>query len=446
MSGKWQLLDALRGGTETMRMYGETYLPREPNETAKQYDARLKRSFLFPTYDDAIANITAQPFSKVVSMSGALPESFEGMWDDVDGSGTSITDFAIQVFDDAVDRGLSFIFVDFPSTQSDLTLGEERSLGLRPYFIHVRASQIIGYRSATIQGKETLTQVRIREQLIEPDGKFSEKEVSQVRVFNSDGTWELWRGKDKEDEWVLHDSGTHTFDGIPLVKVFTHRVGFMNAVPPLSKLADLNLAHWQSSSDQRNILHYARVPILFRSGFTPEELDKPIQIGAAASQGSANPDAKISWVEHSGRAIDAGAADVKRLEERMEVLAAKPFISQRTGGITATSRAIDESRASSNIQNWVRRLENGILGAFKLASKWTNVELDESFGIEIFSEFSIANRSHDNVKVIESARSRGDLDRETWLSEMKRYGILSEHILVDELEDALEEEGDLLVE
>ena len=48
--------------------------------------------------------------------------------------------------------------------------------------------------------------------------------------------------------------------------------GFMTAHPPLMDLAWLNLAHWQSASDQRHILHVARVPILFGRNLTlPED-------------------------------------------------------------------------------------------------------------------------------------------------------------------------------
>jgi len=35
----------------------------------------------------------------------------------------------------------------------------------------------------------------------------------------------------------------------------------MQAKPPLLDLAWLNVEHWQSASDQSNILHVARVPI-----------------------------------------------------------------------------------------------------------------------------------------------------------------------------------------
>ena len=38
-------------------------------------------------------------------------------------------------------------------------------------------------------------------------------------------------------------------------------------------LAWLNLAHWQSASDQRHILHVARVPFLFGRGLSEGEID-----------------------------------------------------------------------------------------------------------------------------------------------------------------------------
>jgi hypothetical protein len=40
------------------------------------------------------------------------------------------------------------------------------------------------------------------------------------------------------------------------------RCAFGDGEPPLLDLAYLNVKHWQSQSDQDNILHIARVPIL----------------------------------------------------------------------------------------------------------------------------------------------------------------------------------------
>jgi hypothetical protein len=91
---------------------------------------------------------------------------------------------------------------------------------------------------------------------------------------------------------------------IPLLPVYINRTDFMRASPPLAKLAELNIAHWQSSSDQRNILHVARVPILFGAGVRRRRQNA---IGASEMvKFNSNPAAKLTYVEHTGAAIGAG--------------------------------------------------------------------------------------------------------------------------------------------
>jgi hypothetical protein len=100
---------------------------------------------------------------------------------------------------------------------------------------------------------------------------------------------------------------------------------FHEACPPLAKLAELNIAHWQSSSDQRNILHIARVPILFGAGFNT---DDTIVIGAAEMVQSSNANAKLEYVEHTGAAIGAGDKDLENLELQMQSMGLQLLIDQ----------------------------------------------------------------------------------------------------------------------
>src|SRR3546814_11327266 len=95
---------------------------------------------------------------------------------------------------------------------------------------------------------------------------------SQIRVLEP-GRWSLWRRADavRDRPWRRHAGGETSFGPpgfgtLPLVTVYAERTGYLTARPPLLDLAWLNLAHWQSSSDQRHILHVARVPILFEIG------------------------------------------------------------------------------------------------------------------------------------------------------------------------------------
>src|SRR5690606_24069096 len=84
-------------------------------------------------------------------------------------------------------------------------------------------------------------------------------------------SWQLFEKSDS-GEWIKIDSGVVSINRIPLRTYYTRREGFMIGYPFLEGMAWKNLEHWQSASDQRHILHVARVPILFGSGLTEEDL------------------------------------------------------------------------------------------------------------------------------------------------------------------------------
>ena len=442
MSQSWELLHALKGGTQSMRNGKEQWLPKEPRESYTAYNNRLSRSFLYNAFRDTVDKLVSKPFSRPVTCQGMLPDRLEQVKDNMDMNGRDITQFAREMFTSAVTYGCTHILIDFPKFSPTATLADERASGVRPVFIHVQPTQVIGWRTETKEnGEDELVQVRIHERKIEADGLFGGKEIDYIRVYTPT-TYELWR-KDpasQQEDYVLVEEGEHSYGAIPLVTYYISRTGTMTASPPLEDLAWLNLAHWQSMSDQRNILRFARVGLLFAAGFSEEEMEEGITIGPSQLIRSTNSDAKVSYVEHNGNSIGAGQEDLTKLEERMKVLGLQPLV-QRSGNQTATGRALDESRTHTAIQAWIRSLENTLREAFEIAARWIKIELPSDFSIDINNDFGLSERAVDDIDSLIKMRSTNQLSSKTFLQEVKRRGLLSEAVDVEEELQAVEEEG-----
>ena len=440
MAAKWELIRDLLGGTVAMRNAGEKWLPREPKESENAFDVRLSRSILYEAYSDTVGNVVSRPFSKPVTIQGELPEPLNQIALDVNQQGQTLTQFASEIFNTAVNYGLTHILVDYPRLQRELNLAEERQSGVRPRFIHVRPTQLIGWRAVKgFDGKVVLSQIRIKETQTEPVGQFGEEQVDYIRVYTPT-TWELWRKTEDDDDYSLHESGEHTFGGVPLVTCYLNRTGFMTAGPTMESLAWMNLAHYQSMSDQRNILRYARVGMIFVSGLTEEETEKDMVIGPNRFFTSVNPDARMSYVEHSGAAIGAGRQDLQDLEARMEVLGLQPFM-RRTGNQTATGQSIDDSRSNSSVQAWIRSLEQAIVTAYEYAAKWLNLKIPDDFTSDIFSDFGISVRNSQDIDSLLKIRLAGQISHGTYLREIKRRGVLSESVSIEDEITKVESEG-----
>ena len=436
MAHDWPLLHDLIGGTDSMRAAKQEWLPREPREATISYENRLRRSFLYNAYGDTVEKLVSKPFSRPVTVEADLPEPLDLIADDVDMTGRDLTQLGRDVFRSMVVYGVSHILVDFPKTEGVETLADERARHIRPTFIHVPPTALLGWRTERqANGRDRLTQIRIKEIRVEAVGEYIEEEVEYVRVLNTE-TFEVWRKDPDQDDYVLHESGEHSFGDVPLVSCYASRTGYLTGQPPLLDLAQLNLAHWQSLSDQRNVLRFARVGLLFASGFSDEELEGGIAIGPNQLIASSNPDSKLEYVEHKGAAIQSGQDDLDALERRMETLGLQPLVS-RVGGQTATGKAIDESRVHTAIQAWIRSVENALREAYMLAGSWMRVEIPDDFGIDITNDFGISLRANDDIKALLDLRKTGDITRETFLREVKRRGLLSESLdILDELEAA----------
>ena len=448
MEQLWTLIDDLYGGTISMRDARAKWLPVEERESAKAYNARLDRSILYNSYRDTIKKIVSKPFSQpvIVQGEGTGHEALEAIEDNADRRGSDLTAFGREVFEAAVKYGMTHVLVDHPSN-SNLSLAQQRERDIRPYFVHVPPTNLIAWRFKDERSEE-LSQARIKETVCVPDGEWGEKEIERITVWFEDRVevWENESGND-DDGWVVAEGRDHTFGRIPLLTFYIDRTGTLTSTPPLEDLAWLNLAHWQSYSDQRNILRVARVPIILATGFKDGELDG-MTIGPSRFMESLNPDAKLQHIEHSGKALSAGAEDIVALEERMVVLGLQPM-TQKAGNTTATGKAIDEGRTHTAIQAWIRGAENFIEALYGLAGEWIGAEIPDDFGIDINNDFGFTNRSADEVSNLIKARVTGELSRETFLKELKRRGFLSEAVDIPKEEGMLEDEvpePDVLVE
>ena len=450
MSSMWSLLHDLYGGTTTMREAGEKWLPREPKEQLAKYAIRLERSVLANYFKNTIGNHSSRPFSKAVSFKGTVPVRLETLEKDADLEGTDLTQFTRQVFESAEQYGVCHVIVDYPPNPTS-NLADERKMTesgeLRPYFVRVDAPDMLAWKTERRGGHVVVTEIRFKDTSYSQEG-YEETKSERVRIYR-EKDWELWEKKERttpgrvraEATWEKIDFGKNTLGRVPIHTVYFCRTGFMTADPPLEDLAWMCLLHWQSSSDQRNILRFARLGLLFAAGVTEAETKK-WAIGPNALLVSSDKESKLSWVEQSGRAIELGQADLADLEEKIMVFGMQPLL-ERFRNKTATAVMSDESRANSEIEAWAGAVESLMTECYKTALNWVDAkaELPSDFKVNIFQDYGFSLKTIEEIRALIDARKAGELSRETFLSEMKRRMMLSENLNVAEEIARIDAEG-----
>lgn len=422
MAPRWELPDALLGGTLAMREGRSKWLPQEPKESSENYSIRLGRAILFNGFKTAVDDLVDRPFARPLTISGELGD-LEYLLDDCTRTKRSLNEFAKDVLRSASIYGLTHILVEFPTLPAGASLADEQ--GKNPYFVHIDAPCLIGWE---LDENSQLLSIRFKQTSIERVGSYGEKVVHKiVHYTRTDIT--VFRKRDQSDEYDEVSSVTHTFGSVPLVTIYLNKQTEFVADPPLEDLAFLNLAHWQSSADQRNILRFTRIGILFASGFKREEYDNGLVIGPNYLIKTENPDGKLSYVEHSGRACESGERDLAKLERQMEVMGLQPVIEKRSEE-TATGKTIDDSNQSSSLRSWVGSCNRGLTQALLLAGQWKSRELNTS--VALFDDFGVSVRSSNELSTLLNSRLAGEISRETFLEEMKRRGVLNETLDIEE--------------
>lgn len=467
MAPVWQKITDVLGGTTSMRAAGQAHLPEHDNELGSAYSDRLAASTLFNATELTLDSWVGRPFSDPINISEEVTEPIADLLEDVDLQGNAVGVFAREWFKEGISKAFAHILVDFPLTpDGERTLADDRAENLRPYWLLVKPENLIFASATIVEGREVLTHIRIREQITQRVG-FSEVTTQRIRVLDrifpgenpfqilgmdatlaqeliisgqEDGVffsiWTLMHKEDEEDEWVLTQAPTKAdIDEIPLVTFYANREGLMQGNSPIECLADLNIRHWQSTSDQINILTVARFPMLALSG--GDEDESIVEIGPKRMLFTPEPTGKFYYVEHTGKAIAAGRQDLMDLEEQMGEYGAD-FLKKRPGNLTATARALDAAEATSPLQDATIRFNDALAQAKMLTSKWLGVEDDGV--IEVSVDFGPEEAISGDLNALKEMRRSRDLNREDYLEEMKRRGVLGDSFDMELNEQRLEEE------
>lgn len=439
------LIDALLGGTKTMRAAGKTFLPQWPGEDSESYALRLAVATLFPAYARTIEVLAAKPFSKPVTLGEDVPERLKLWLEDVDLSGRNLHSFASEVGQATLGYGFRGILVDYQPTIGDdgrpmyPTKAAEMAAGVRPYFVEVHAKNILGWLPKNATSVEGMTQLRLLETYSEPNGDFDTKEEEQVRVLGR-GTWQIWRKSGEKKEWAIHKEGVTTLKRIPFVPTYGGRTGYMMARPPLLELAYANVEHWQSKSDQQNILHVARVPILFARMLGA---DTAITVGAGSAVKSEDKDGDLKFVEHGGKAIDAGRMSLLDLEDRMRQAGAELLVI-KPGNVTESQTLADNEQGSCALQKVAGNLEDALDQALQLMAEWVGEA--EGGHVSVFKDFGATTLAEASAELLFKSTTSGKLSGESYFNELQRRGILSPDLKWEEEAERIAAQGPALGE
>ena len=431
MSRSWQPIKVCIGGTQAFRENAEMLLPQEPSENADAWKRRISHAVLSPFLtrlaDQAAGLICRKPVTlQPREDEGEIDEYFEEFIKDVDGYGTDIDAFSRRLVYNSLLMGHSAICVDYPSTEPAPNLQVERDLGLRPYFLEVRADQILGWRKEGDSPLSPVAQIRINEYVQENVGMFADRVVRQIRVLER-GSWSVWRKGDQG--WFKYQEGTTSLPVIPLAVTYSGKVGELMSHPPLLPIANLNLLHSQRQADQQFSLHVAAMPILVLKGWDDND-DGRIALSAnSALMMGVESDAK--YVEPASSAFEAQQSFITELENQMRNLGISTLFNQTYAAETAEARAMERSDSDSMLSVVAQDLEKCLQNAMDMAAAFVGKQAPL---VSVARDFDLQKLDGQQVGQYLSMWAQGAISHELLLEMLQRGEVLPDIDIEEEIE------------
>lgn len=389
---KYAKVEALWGGTDAMREAGEVYLPKEPAEALANYKARLARAVLFPAYTRTIKTSVGKAFAKPMNVKA--PDMLMQLVDNADSAGTSLETFAKTLLEDAINYGITYLMVDYPVVDPNATLADERAMGAFPYFVNIKPTSVCEAHVGYVDGVAQLIYFRFLETANEYTGT-QQVVVEQAKEFIlEDGvvTYNIYR-KDKNNKEYLYDSNVLVgMDLIPILPVYGNKTSNFHGEPTLYDLAELNIAHWQTFSDYRGIVHAVSCPILVLKGVHDTVDDNGVKQEVVISPNTAMripAEGDVKWVEVTGGSITSAKEALADLEAKMAVCGLELTVPRATGAETATGRLLDAAESNSLLKSIAVDLEWSLYAAFCYAGMYIGVDATAT-EVQINTDYTVS--------------------------------------------------------
>ena len=413
----WGLIEDLIGGTYEMRRRHRRYLPQEPREQDESYDNRLARS-VCPPYFQRLERMLAGMLTRKPVVLNDVDDIIQEHLFDVDLQGNDLNIWTYETTRKLIRYGHVGVLVDAPAA------GQNG----RPYWVSYTPREILGWRAELIDGQQQLTQLRLLESVVEPDGLYGEKTVEQVRLLTPGG-YQLHRKGDK-GSFELYDEGTTSLDRIPFAVAYANRVGLMESRPPLEDIAELNLKAYQAQSDLDNQLHISAVPMLAFFGF-PSSAE---EVSAGPGEAIAFPaEGRAEYIAPPTGAFDAQFRRLEQLAQQINELGLSAVLGQKLSAETAEAKRIDRSQGDSTMMVIAQQVQDMIDNCLSFHAQYLNSTNAGSSYVN--RDFLGSRLDPADINALLQLYTAGTITQETLLTQLAQGEVLGDDFDVeDELE------------
>lgn len=437
----WEKVEHAVEGGDAIKEGG--YLREFDPPDEKRQEQYKKCSYYMNVTGRTMDALVGAIFRKEIKME--VPPAIEMMKVNFDGGGQGIEQIAKEVSQQLFQKARYGLYVDYPNVKSGMSAQEVRRLGLRPVISCYCPESIINWKTDVAGDRRVLSMVVLMETYEDGGDEFQPREKKRYRVLRlRDGvfTVQMYNEEDNpvSEEYAPRDGFGKMWDHIPF-----YFIGAENNLPsvdkaPLEALADLNIAHFQTTADHReNLFIHGQLTLGISSEISWQEFQKanPSGITVGARTGH--------FLGSNGRFTTATAPEssslrsaLQDLREEMAAIGAKLI---RTNGQseTAETARINASAEYSVLDTMVDNMEEAFKNALEDAARYARAQGDVV--VQFNRDYFPPNMDADDIMAQITLTDRGFITKKDVRVNLRRAGMLGKHRTDEELDEEAEDIG-----
>jgi hypothetical protein len=440
--GEWAKIEAVYGGDSAIKNAATLYLPQLTGQSKTEYDAYLTRGCFF----NAFAR-TTQGLSGAITRKEPVIETIprvEEVLSSVSLANESVQEVIKITVDNVLQFGYFGILVDMP------VLPEGAVVNKDPYFAMYPASTILNFRTRQ-EGSETKLELLCLAEVAhvqDSENRFNLIAQERVRVLEiidnalivklykkeqSTTNTETWS---QEGDDIIPKIKGKPIDFIPFVFFGAISNNPIPTSPPLIDLADLNIKHWQVSTDYYHGLHYCALPTPWAAGFA---VGTNLYIGAMKAWVSENPEARCGYLEFSGEGLGAIEKALSRLEAQMAIMGARMLEEQKKAAEAADTVRMRYSGDTATLSSIVTSVEQGMIKAIDLLGLWMGIDTMET-EVHLNRDFVAQKLEATDITALLQSWQAGAISLDTFLYNLQVGEVLSADTTIEDEKAKVEEE------
>lgn len=475
----WSRTRHASAGNFRVKRMRTTYLRQLGGQTRDEYEAYLERvSFLEATGRTREA-LSGLVFAKdaVIAVPAALPY----LATDATGDGTPLIDFASHIVNEQLETGFGAIVVSHNGDPENP--GTAAAPSGRPVLAYYPGEHVLAYEFGAVGGARRLTSLRLWEMLSEPDAEdeFARVDVEQVRVFDIDDLGVRERVFRKVEtkkgapvEWAQFGPearpmrGGAALDEIPAVIVSATGKPEPGHIP-LSPLAELNLSHYRTSADYEHALHFCGLPTPYATGVSTTRRrgdlaalqDVALGPGYEAMRSTAiEPEPALTLGSSQVIVLESDKAALRYLtlpvegvgalrealsgkEAQMATLGASMLAQRAAQPESGEAISLRRSAETSGLVVLANSVSAALTRAIEIAALWQGADPTEA-AIELNTDYDTRRIDPGLLTALVAAVNAGRMSPDTFVWNLKRYGMLEGGVTVDDELSRIEQSGPAL--